>query len=179
MTELVVTSTNIDGCREMASEMSGELYIDDRVSWEHLPFRALLITSSEDPEPLMDLADRGLFVVERRIVKAGVPHIVGIFPLLHHPDRTHDQADAHWRDVHAPLALHHHEAMVHYSQLNVVECLAGDWVDGIALCGFATLEDFRERFYSHADSEQIINADVRKFADIKRSPRRLVATRID
>jgi hypothetical protein len=178
MTLLVATSNDIDGCRELAAEIGGELYIDERASWQHLPFRALLISAGDDPEPLRKIADRGLYVVERRVVKAGLPDIVGIFPLLHHPDKTHEETDAHWRDVHAPLALHHHQAMVHYSQLNVLECLSGDWVDGIALCGFATLDDFRTRFFSHADSEQIINADVANFADIKRSPRRLVATRI-
>jgi len=95
---------------------------------------------------------------------------------VHFPEITHQQADAHWRDVHAPLALEHHGFMSHYTQLSVVHTLSGLPLDGFALCGFETIEDLRERFYSRPDGPEVIAADVKNFADLKNSPGRLIAT---
>jgi hypothetical protein len=100
---------------------------------------------------------------------------VGLFGLVRAPHLGHAEADAHWRDVHAPLALVHHAHMSYYAQLSVVNRLSGLDLDGFALCGFATLEDLRERFYTTTESVGVIAADVQRFADTKRSPRRLIA----
>ena len=59
------------------------------------------------------------------------------------PNLTHEESDAHWRDKHAPLALEIHEAMSHYMQLSVLHCFKGTELDGIALCGFDSLEDLK------------------------------------
>jgi len=63
-----------------------------------------------------------------------------------------------------------------YIQLAVNEVLFGPEYDGFALCGFATVEDLKERFFAGPDSIPVINQDVKKFSDTKRSPRRLIAT---
>jgi hypothetical protein len=57
-----------------------------------------------------------------------------------------------------------------------VHRLSGPEIDGFALCGFDSLEDLRERFYTLPDSVKVIAADIQKFADTKKSPRRLIAT---
>jgi uncharacterized protein (TIGR02118 family) len=92
------------------------------------------------------------------------------------PGLSHQAADAHWRDVHGPLALTHHGFMTHYTQLSVVKNLSGLPLDGFALCGFTSEGDLRERFYSTEDGPAAIAADVRTFSDLKRSPRRLIVT---
>ena len=38
--------------------------------------------------------------------KAGSANIFGLFPMIANPALSHKQADTHWRDNHAPLALH-------------------------------------------------------------------------
>ncbi|MEJ2089986.1 MAG: hypothetical protein P8Y69_16230, partial [Gammaproteobacteria bacterium] len=53
--------------------------------------------------------------------------------------------------------------------------LEGLALDGFALCGFDSELDLRNRFYSGPGSEEAIAADVRCFADLDNSPRRLVA----
>ncbi len=84
------------------------------------------------------------------------------------------EADAHWRDRHAPLALEHHAFMTHYTQLSVVHHIAGRELDGFALCGFASLDDLRNKFYTRDASRAVIADDVQRFADTRRSPRRLI-----
>jgi uncharacterized protein (TIGR02118 family) len=94
--------------------------------------------------------------------------------MVRHPDLTHRQADRHWRDVHAPLALEHHRAMSHYRQLSVVHRLHGPAWDGFALCGFDSLEDLEERFFATPEGRVAIREDVARFADVARSPRRVI-----
>lgn len=174
--EFAACTNNLGAARTTASALGGTLYWDPREQFSHLPFRALITCITDDLNQLQDAADIGLYVVCRRIIKPGEPKYVGLFPLVHHPKLTHVQADAHWRDQHAPLTFEHHAAMSHYSQLSVVHRLSGPEIDGFALCGFDSLEDLRERFYSLPDSAKVIAADIQKFADTKKSPRRLVAT---
>lgn len=174
--EVAACSNDIDAARAAAGALGGTLYCDARERYDHLPFRALVTATTDDLSALESASERGLYLVCRRVVKPGAPEVVGLFPMIAHPDLTHAQADAHWRDVHAPLAYEHHSAMTHYSQLSVVHCLAGPHVDGFALCGFQSVEDLRERFYNNAESVDVIAADVRKFSDLKRSPPRLIAT---
>jgi len=173
--ELAVASTDVEAARVQAERLGGTLYADDRDLAE-LPFRALATLVTDDLDTIAPVADIGLYLVCRRTIKAGPAQVLGLFPLVHHPDLSHRDADAHWRDVHAPLALEHHGFMTHYTQLSVVHTLAGMPLGGFALCGFATLEDLRERFYSRPDSRVVIAADVQTFADTRRSPRRLIVS---
>ena len=173
--ELAVASTDVSAARALASSLGGTLYADERDASAKLPFRALATVVTDDLEALAAAADVGMYLVCRRLVKPGTPKVVGLFPLVHHPDKTHQQADAHWRDVHAPLALRHHAFMTHYTQLSVVQTLRGAELDGFALCGFDSMEDLRERFFSEPDSRDVITEDIQKFADTRRSPRRLIA----
>lgn len=173
--EIAVASTQVKACIKLACDGHGDLYVDKRED-PKLPFFALLTMATDNLEPLADLADVGLYVVCRRVIKPGTPKFIALFPMVHHAERTHAECDAHWRDKHAPLALVHHKHMTYYSQLSIVHTISGRAFDGFALCGFETMEDLRERFYSEPDSVQVITDDVMKFANPKGSPRRLIAT---
>lgn len=173
--EFAACTNDLDAARHAAAALGGTLYWDEREAFAHLPFRALTTCITDDVTILRSAADIGLYVVCRRIIKPGQPHCVGLFPLVHHPKLSHEQADAHWRDQHAPLTFEHHADMSHYSQLSVLHRISGLDIDGFALCGFDSLEALRERFYTLPDSVRTIAADIQKFADTKRSPRRLIA----
>lgn len=175
MLELAVTTTDVEGALSLAERLHGAAYVDHRSAWQHLAFRALVTVVTDDLEPLTALGDVGLHVVYRRLIKPGPAGVFGLFPLVRNPRLSHQQADAHWRDVHGPLALEHHAWMSHYAQLSVVANLGGLALDGFALCGFETEDDLRDRFYTSADSPAVIAGDVAKFADPGGSPRRLVA----
>ena len=77
---------------------------------------------------------------------------------------------------HGEHALEHHGFMTHYTQLSVVHTISGMSLDGFALCGFETIEDMRERFYSRPEGPEVIAADVKNFADLKNSPNRLIVS---
>ena len=173
--EFGVASNQVAGCAELAAKLSGHLYVDERPT-EGLPFRALLTVSTDDLGPLEAIADVGLYVIYRRLIKPGNPNKIALFPMVHHADKSHAECDAHWRDVHAPLALVHHEAMTHYTQLSVAHTISGQAWDGFALCGFDSEQDIRENFYTTKESIKIIADDVRTFANPEASPRRLIAT---
>lgn len=174
--EFAAASSDLDSARNLGRALKGMVYADDRDEWSHLPFRALVTGVSDDLDVMTGVADVGLYVVCRRLIKPGVPGVIGLFPLIHHPQKTHQQADAHWRDVHAPLALEHHGFMTHYTQLSVVHRLSGLALDGFALCGFKSLDDLRQRFYTRPESRDVIAADIQRFADTANSPRRLIVT---
>lgn len=173
--EIAAASTDIERTRELARTLGGTLYVDAREDHQQLPFRALVTVTTDDLTPVAALADVGLYVICRRLIKPGTPAVIGLFPLVHHPDLTHADADAHWRDRHAPLALEHHAFMTHYTQLSVVHRIAGLDLDGFALCGFASIDDLRNKFYTRDASRAVIADDVQRFADTRRSPRRLIA----
>lgn len=173
--ELAVASSDPAGARGLARALGGRLYVDERDS-EDLPFRALATVVTDDLEAAARVADFGLYLVGRRTMKEGTCAVASLSPMCRRPSLSHQQADAHWRDVHTPLALRHHAAMTSYTQLSVLHCFAGTALDGFALCAFASLEDLRERFFSEPDSRRIISEDIRKFADGRRSPRRLIVT---
>ena len=168
-------TTDLQGARQLAATSGGTLYLDERPDWQHLPFRGLLVVGIEDAEAIRSIGDVGTYRLEQRVIKPGQAQVFGLFPMVRAPSLTHEQADAHWRDVHGPLALEHHGFMTHYLQLSVVEVLSGLPLDGFALCGFTSEADLRERFYSTEDGPAAIAADVARFSDLKRSPRRLIA----
>jgi hypothetical protein len=175
MLKLALASNDVPAARALASRLSGTLYVDERPA-TGLPFHALATVITDDLASLEATADVGLYLVCHRLVKPGHANVVALFPLIRRPTLTHAEADAHWRDIHAPLALEHHGFMTHYAQLSVIHTFAGMPYDGFALCGFGTTQDLRERFYSGPDSRAVIAADVETFADTGRSPRRLIAS---
>jgi len=173
--ELAACTNNIEAAAQVAGRLAGTLYCDDRQSYDHLPFRALLTCTTDNMDDLHEVADVGLYLVCRRVIKPGVPKMVALSTMLHNPDKTHQDCDAHWRDTHGPLALQHHMHMTHYSQLSVLQSLRGPAVDGFALCGFASESDLRERFFTTPASVRVILDDIQNFADTVNSPKRLVA----
>ena len=46
--QFAAASTDIDASRKIAQTLNGTLYCDDRESWQHLPFRALVTGSKHD-----------------------------------------------------------------------------------------------------------------------------------
>ena len=172
--EYAITSNEPEALRDATQALGGTFYVDDREKWQHLPFRALATVVSDDMQTLEKLADVGLAVVCRRLIKDGVPESIGMFPMVRHAGLTHAESDAHWRDKHAPLALEHHCHMTHYTQLSVTHTLSGPTYDGFALCGFGSEDDLHNRCYTTKDSIKVINDDVHKFATPKASPPRLI-----
>ena len=172
-------TTDIAGAKQLADKLGGRLYADEREKHQKLPFRALLTATTDDLSPLTQIADVGLSVICRRVVKDGPKSDIGLFPILRRPSLSHKQTDAHWRDIHAPLALVHHAAMSFYHQCSVVHCISGLQLDGIAMCGFESLDDFHNNFYTTPDSVKVIADDVRQWAAIEQSPNRLIAHETD
>jgi len=177
--ELIVTSNDIDRSRALARQLQGIIYIDDRQGIGPLPFRALMRLPLDgrpgtDPASLSRLSV-GTYRAMPREIKGGTMTVVSLHAMVRHPDLSHAQADAHWHYQHGPLALIHHPYMSQYIQMSVDECLSGPAYDGFALCGFATLDDLKQRFFAGPTSIDVIRADVGKFSDVFRSPRRLVA----
>lgn len=107
---------------------------------------------------------------------ADSPGVTAIFGMLHRPDLTHAEGDAHWRDTHAPLALRHHPGMWDYTQLSVIATIAGEPYDGFALVAFSSVADMRERFFGDDHDREVILDDIAKFADLNNSPNRVVTT---
>jgi hypothetical protein len=64
--------------------------------------------------------------------------------------------------------------MSHYRQLSIVHRFHGPDLDGIALCGFDSLLDLRERFYATVAGREAIAKDISQFADTAKSPRRMI-----
>ena len=173
--EIAIASNDVIACTQLAATLKGHLYVDERDKGK-VPFKALMTCVTDDLRPLREAGDVGVYVICRRVIKPGSANIYCLFPLSHHPQKTHEESDAHWRDVHAPLALVHHPYMTHYVQLSVVAVLDGLDVDGFALCGFDNNDDLRHRFYRDEESVKVIANDIRNFADLSRSPGRLIAT---
>jgi uncharacterized protein (TIGR02118 family) len=203
--ELVTAGNDVERARAIAGALGGTLLCDERGD-ARLPFRALLSVVTDDLGALLPAADVGAYLVLRRVMKqrattggaelapagaaegAGVaggapvrraealPGAIALYPMVRHPALTHEEADRHWRDRHAPLALVHHPMMTNYVQLSIVHRLHGPEWDGFALCGFDSVEDLEQRFFSGPEGRRIIREDVAKFADGARSPRRLIAT---
>jgi hypothetical protein len=171
--ELAIASSDPSAARSLARSLGGTLYVDERAS-AAVPFRALATVVTDDLGAAAAAADYGLYLVARRTVKPGDAEVLSLAPVLRQRALTHAQADAHWRDVHGPLALRHHAHMTHYTQLSVLHTFCGTALDGFALCGFASIDDLRERFFSEPDSREIMGADIRKFADSKGSPHPLI-----
>lgn len=184
--ELAIVSRDIDTARAAAQASEGTLLCDDRDDASKLPFRALVSAVTDDIAGLLAAGDVGAYVVYRRTMKRRAVALealggvdagaVALFPMVRRPELTHSQSDAHWRDRHAPLALKHHPAMSHYTQLSILQRIRGPEWDGFALCGFDSVEDLKERFFDSPEGRVVIENDVASFADTKNSPRPLIAS---
>ena len=185
MLELVVTGNDPDAASEVAANVNGVCYAADPDDRRDFPFRTMVRAMTDTPDAFAPAAGHGTYLAFSRVIRerplradpgSPSPGLTAIFPLVHHPGLTHGEGDSHWRDTHAPLALQHHPGMWDYTQLSVVATLNGPPYDGFALVSFASLEDLRERFFGDDHDREIIRNDVAKFADIERSPRRVITT---
>lgn len=181
--EFVVIGDDVAAARQVAREHGGKAYADERADSAGLPFRTLVRVVTDTPSALASAASIGTYVVCTRPqkVRAHPPDknaVVQINAMVAAPNITRDESDAHWREVHAPLARRVHIGMSNYTQLSVVHTIAGPNYAGFALVEFENDADFRERFYSGPEGRQEVMDDIVKFADLKVSPRRLVARRI-
>lgn len=167
---------------DVARSIKGTAYIAVDGQTEP-PFTALVL--GDDRSALEAVADVGLYRVQRRVMRHQrrfwpegdpTPGVTAAFGMVRHPDLAHADSDAHWRDVHAPLALRHHPGMWHYHQISIDEVLAGRAFDGVALCAFASEQDLKERFFFDRHDQDVIRADVASFADTVNSPRRVRMT---
>ena len=72
---------------------------------------------------------------------------------------------------HAPLALRHHPGMWEYRQLVVraTHTPGSPDFDGLAVLGFPTPEDLRDRLYDSPAGQKIIEEDIARFIDLARS----------
>ena len=181
--ELVAAFSTADAARQLAREANACLLADERESTAHLPFAALVYGVTDRLSAFVDAADVGVYLVCNRVIKSRPgsttgeqPGVIGVFTLVANPDLGHAKADAHWRDQHAPLALEVHVAMTNYRQFSIVHRFSGPEWDGFALCGFDSLADLRDKFFDTPEGEVAINQDVARFADGRKSPRRILAT---
>ena len=184
MYELLAAGNDLEAAESVARSLGGVCYLGDPDEQRELPFRTLVRCVTDTPQSLAPAATGGHYLGFCRVIRerpttsesgSSSPGVTAIFPLLHHPDLTHEQSDAHWRDVHAPLALRHHPGMWDYTQLSVVKTLSGLEVDGFALVSFESTASMKERFFGDDNDREVIYQDVAKFAD-PQSPRRVVAT---
>lgn len=182
MLELLALGTDPEAARTVARELGGVALLaePDPPDRDPPPFRSLVRAVTADPAVLTPVADVGLYLSFRRKVRSHpglwtnsgpTPGVVAAFGLALRPELTRAEGDAHWRDVHAPLALRHHVGMWDYTQCSVVHRFAGPDFDGFALCGFATDHDLRHRFYDDDAGRAAIGADVASFSDPARSTR--------
>jgi uncharacterized protein (TIGR02118 family) len=183
--ELAVVGNDVARARGVAKALAGTLFVDQREEAGELSFRTLVTVVTDDAETLLQAAGVGAYLVCRRTIKARppalapapgapLPGVIALYPMVRNPGLSHREADRHWRDAHAPLALKHHIGMSHYTQLSVVHRLHGPAWDGFALCGFDSMDDLRERFFDGPAGRVAIREDVARFADSERSPRRLI-----
>jgi len=152
---------------------------------EHLPFATLVLGTSAILMDLKQLTDVGLYLVNERAVlneplsvlnQDIMPASAAIFPMVANPEIGAKDADRHWREQHAPIALEVHTAMTHYYQLAVIHRFSGaDW-NGLALCCFTSEDDLRNKFYNSLERKRRVAEDIAKFADTKNSPRRVVTS---
>ncbi len=179
MLELVALASDAAAAARVAADLGGTSYRNHDGDDDRRPYSGLVRVATDRIEPLAEVADVGLYTAFARTIKApsgpaSPTRVIGSFGLVHHPDLTRAESDRHWRDVHGPLALRSHSAMCDYTQVSIVAVHAGLAIDGIALCAFDSRDDLRHRFFDDDAARAAIEADVATFADLRRSPRRVV-----
>jgi uncharacterized protein (TIGR02118 family) len=183
--EFVAIGNDVAVAIDVAAAVGGTVYVDSRaeVAAELLPFRTLVRAVTDRPALLEPAASVGSYLVcvrPQRVRVEADPRgaVIQINAMFTSTAMTPQTADAHWRDVHAPLALRHHVGMTQYTQLSILHRFDGPAYNGFALCEFDSADDLRDRFFDGPEGRAAILADIAKFADTARSPRRLVARRI-
>ena len=146
-------------------------------------FEAALLLEGDDLDlaPVLDgLGELRAYRARSRVIKRPgaqtpsgerTPGFTMVSPVFRAETVSHEEFDRHWVDQHAPLALRHHSGMGSYEQLVLEQTLtpgAADF-DGVALLGFATLEDYTERMFDSDEGRAIILADIRSFLNLRRS----------
>ena len=182
--QLVAAWPDREPARQLAERTGGVCLEATSVETSHLPFAALAIVVTDELDELLGSDPLGVWLVCERTFKGAplsaytehqIPGAVAIYPMVAHADLSPAAADQHWRDRHAPLALEVHKVMTHYHQLAVLHVFKGPAWNGIALCCAQSAADLRDRFFDTPAGERAIAADVSRFADTKRSPRRVIA----
>lgn len=179
MLELVGFGSDPAATNAVAQRLGGLAYANHPTERDSRPFSAMIRVATDDIEAVQAVSDVALHVCFSRVIKplsgdAPSERCIATFGLVRNPELTHRECDDHWRDTHGPLALRMHLAMCDYTQLSVVETLAGDQLDGIAMCAFSNRDDLSNRFFNDDDAKAAIIADVATFAHPKASPPRVV-----
>ncbi len=179
---LVGAFSSVENATQIARDLHGTVVADEREDTAHLPFAALAWGDTDDLPGFLEAADVGAWLVNARTIRlrpttesGRLDGVIGVYPMIKKPGLSHADSDAHWRDNHAPLALEIHILMHHYRQLAIQHRFHGLELDGIALCGMPSERDARENFFNNAAGRRAIMADIARFADTNRSPRRLIA----
>lgn len=183
MLEILGLGSDHDAAAAAAEATGGTLYVNHPDEHPKRPYSTMIRASTDDLELLRDAADVGLYVSFARAIKPEPDRLpperaIASFAMVGHPSLDHRQADAHWRDIHAPLALRSHSAMCDYTQLSVVATLSGVPIDGMAMCSFETRQDLSQRFFNDEQAEADVQADVSQFADFSKSLRRVVLNQV-
>lgn len=183
MLQLIGLGHDSAAVTEAARAMGATAYVSHPTQSARRPYSAMIRADTDEIEALRSVCDVALHIGFVRTIKAErspapPERAIAAFGLVRRPDLTHREADDHWRDVHAPLALTNHAAMCDYTQLSIVSTLMGPELDGIALCAFETRNDLSEKFFNDDDARAVIEADVAQFADPARSPRRVVLVEV-
>jgi uncharacterized protein (TIGR02118 family) len=131
------------------------------------PFSMLASGTGELADPARLGARVWAWEVEAHaVIRAATPCPLTMVALTRRrPELSRAEFAAHWTERHAPLARRHHVGLADYSQHVVVRALTADAdeVDGIALLGFASRDDFDTRFSDSDAGKEAIRADVREF----------------
>jgi len=179
MLELVGLGSDPDAAAEVARRLGGSAYANHPSEKDTRPYSSMIRVATDDIEAVTAVSDVALHVAFPRTIKplagaAPEQRCIATFGMLANPAMTHRESDDHWRDNHGPLALRCHSAMCDYMQLSIVDTIAGQALDGIAMCAFPTRDDLSTRFFNDDAAKAEIIADVSKFASPKGSPARVV-----
>jgi uncharacterized protein (TIGR02118 family) len=133
------------------------------------PFGALVVGGPDLDPGAVDAARVWAWRADEHVPKPGPRDtaVVMVSLMRRRPGTTHGMFTAHWIDRHGPLALRRHVGLADYHQLVVTETLtpAAPEIDGVALLGFATRDDFEARFFDSDEGRAEIMADVARFMD--------------
>ncbi len=187
MLEFLALGSDPVAAKAVAQDLGGVAYLADAAveagGTQARPFASIVRVATADPSALGAAADIGSYLVYSRAMRRHPPQwsgphptpgLVAAFGMVRKQTLTHAQADTHWRDVHGPLALRIHIGMWDYTQCSVVHRFAGPDFDGVALCGFGSQADLRERFFDGPEGRQAIIDDIATFVDTEGSARRVL-----